>query len=389
MEYPSLIEHAVSPGLTLPTPQINQQPSNTPVQYSSLIEQAVSPGLTLPTPQINQQPSNTPVQYSSLIEQAVSPDLTLPTPQINQQPSTTPVQYSSLIEQAVLPDLTLPTPQINQQPSATPVQYSSLIEQAVSPDLTLPTPQINQQPSTTPVQYSSLIEQAVSPAFNPPSLFDYQESELSDFDILPPSTPIISQTSASQLDARIDRIEVELNEFKQLMMERLVYLESIVNMSYPLQQTTPRQNILSGNVPAPLGPSFSPIIEPAVLSSSPVTVSGDLYSSTDRLQPPEVILAKYQNLHKEDKLGTLAVKLARESFFGENIMAESTVYGARGKKQFPSEKVVQLKHLLFQLCPQYKYHPHQFEPIWNKCCDAINHACSKVRNKRPTVSGFT
>ena len=238
------------------------------------------------------------------------------------------MQHSSLIELAVSPDLTLPTPQINQQPSTTPVQYSSLIEPAVSPDLTLPTPQINQQPSTTPVQYSSLIEPAVSPAFNPPSLFDYQESKLSDFDILPPSTPIISQTSASQLNARIDRIQVELNEFKQLMMERLVYIESIVNMSFPLQQTTPRQNILSVNVPAPSSPSFSPTIEPAVLSSSPLTVSGDLYSSTDtcRLQPPEVILAKYQNLHKEAKLGTLAVKLARESFFGENIMAESTVY---------------------------------------------------------------
>ena len=84
---------------------------------------------------------------------------------------------------------------------------------------------------------------------------------------------------------------------------------------------------------------------------------------------------------KISKLSELAVKLARESFFGEKVMSESTVYGARGYKKLPPLKVQNLKNTIFLLCPHYAYQPHLFEPIWNHCCDAIIHASSRLQKK--------
>ena len=75
------------------------------------------------------------------------------------------------------------------------------------------------------------------------------------------------------------------------------------------------------------------------------------------LKSLEEVLAKYPNLHKECKLSELAVQLTRESFFGEKVMSESTVYGARGYKKQPPPKVQNLKNTIFLLCPHYAYKP--------------------------------
>ena len=46
------------------------------------------------------------------------------------------------------------------------------------------------------------------------------------------------------------------------------------------------------------------------------------------LIPVDIVLAKYPGLvHKEGKAGELACKLAREAFFGEEVMVQCTAAG--------------------------------------------------------------
>ena len=80
-------------------------------------------------------------------------------------------------------------------------------------------------------------------------------------------------------------------------------------------------------------------------------------------------------------MGELAAKLARKSFFGEYIMQRSSVHGFRGQQPLPQDKLGLLKETICSLVPQYAGSPHLFEAVWQKCVGAINHACSKLRNK--------
>ena len=78
-------------------------------------------------------------------------------------------------------------------------------------------------------------------------------------------------------------------------------------------------------------------------------------------------------------MGELATKLARESFFGKELMRTSTVMGFKDLQALPADRVHALKETIMSVCPDYHSNPHGFEGVWRKCIDAINHACSKLR----------
>ena len=46
-----------------------------------------------------------------------------------------------------------------------------------------------------------------------------------------------------------------------------------------------------------------------------------------QLVPASDVISKYPNLQKENVIGTLAVKLAKESFFGDSVLVKCTVMG--------------------------------------------------------------
>ncbi len=58
---------------------------------------------------------------------------------------------------------------------------------------------------------------------------------------------------------------------------------------------------------------------------------------------PEVVLNRHIKLRGESRMGELAANLARESFFGGEVMAKSSVFGKQGMEPLPYEKVAQLK----------------------------------------------
>jgi hypothetical protein len=85
---------------------------------------------------------------------------------------------------------------------------------------------------------------------------------------------------------------------------------------------------------------------------------------------------------KDGKMTTLAVALAREAFFGEDVMARCTAKGYGGKPGLPHKEMMLLKEEVRRLYPNYWNSPHVFEEKWNKCSEQISQACNRVRAKR-------
>ena len=53
---------------------------------------------------------------------------------------------------------------------------------------------------------------------------------------------------------------------------------------------------------------------------------------------------KYHDLKLLSHMSTMAVKLAKESYFGTKIVEVYTVKGAREERPLPQDKLLELKH---------------------------------------------
>ena len=73
---------------------------------------------------------------------------------------------------------------------------------------------------------------------------------------------------------------------------------------------------------------------------------------------------------------TLAVALAREAFFGEEVMAQCTTKGHGGKPGLPHKELMLLKEEIRKLYPNYWNCLVVFE---EKCYEQISQACNRVR----------
>ena len=66
------------------------------------------------------------------------------------------------------------------------------------------------------------------------------------------------------------------------------------------------------------------------------------------LKSIETVLLNCTTLVGEEKMGVLACRLARESVFGEEMMAQCTVQGLRGNAAFPPKGVTLIRNTLIQ-----------------------------------------
>ena len=76
----------------------------------------------------------------------------------------------------------------------------------------------------------------------------------------------------------------------------------------------------------------------------------------------------------------LAVKLAKEAFFGDAILARCTVIGEHTFFQ----EVNELKTVLFHQFPQYWKSKHEFESMRKACVESVglHVACKRLRSKQ-------
>ena len=86
---------------------------------------------------------------------------------------------------------------------------------------------------------------------------------------------------------------------------------------------------------------------------------------------------KHPKLRCCSKAGTLAVKLAKDAFFGEDVMAQCMVDGEHELPGLPAKELQQLKNALFMQFPDYRKVPQEFEPLWKDATQwRRNHGCA-------------
>ena len=100
----------------------------------------------------------------------------------------------------------------------------------------------------------------------------------------------------------------------------------------------------------------------------------------ENLIPYELILKKYPSLHHANVIGKLAVKLARESFFGPTVLVKCTVMGCREYPALPAQELNDLKQAIFSIFPKYWQNPVGFESeIWSSCVNSVGQLCKRLR----------
>ena len=113
-----------------------------------------------------------------------------------------------------------------------------------------------------------------------------------------------------------------------------------------------------------------------------LTLPSSSISKSSLLPVSTVVHNNADLVGKEGKMMTLAVALAREAFFGQEVMAQCTAKGYGNKPGLPHNELMSLKEEIRKLYPNYWNNPLVFEEKWNKCSEQISQACNRARSKR-------
>ena len=98
-----------------------------------------------------------------------------------------------------------------------------------------------------------------------------------------------------------------------------------------------------------------------------------------KLKSASEVILRYPKLRSPSNVCTLAAKLAREAYFGEDVLAKCTVAGDCGLPGLPIAELQELKQTLFFQFPDYSKSPHEFEPLWSTSTTSIGQLCKKLR----------
>ena len=103
---------------------------------------------------------------------------------------------------------------------------------------------------------------------------------------------------------------------------------------------------------------------------------------TTKLSSVDMVITKYSSkLKGEAKAPTLAMKLAKEAIFGDEVMKKCTPVGGRDLPGLPVVELQMLKQAMFNKFPQYWQNPCEFEGIWSDCMSSIGQACKRLRGQ--------
>ena len=131
----------------------------------------------------------------------------------------------------------------------------------------------------------------------------------------------------------------------------------------PAEEVFPREILRDVTNLASAGQSVT-----SQLSNTPACAPSQLKSAGD------VIGTNSKLLPSVTKAGRLSVKLARDSYFGEDVMCTSTTVSGLDK-----DKLKEIKARLYEV---YRFdNLVEFEPLWQKCLIAIGKACQGLRAK--------
>ena len=104
-----------------------------------------------------------------------------------------------------------------------------------------------------------------------------------------------------------------------------------------------------------------------------------------KLKSASEVILRYPKLRSPSNVGTLAALLAREAYFGEDVLAKCTVAGDRDLPGLPIAELQELKQTLFFQFPDYWRLPHEFEPLWSTSTTSIGQLCKRLRGNSSSI----
>ncbi len=105
----------------------------------------------------------------------------------------------------------------------------------------------------------------------------------------------------------------------------------------------PPQTPARAQQPDNTDPSPFPLHKEKVMDSA--MPSSDI--KKDKLQPKEVTLSQNKKLHCESKAPTLALRLAKLSYFGEDVMARCTPNGCRDQPALSRKELYEQRYFVY------------------------------------------
>ena len=98
---------------------------------------------------------------------------------------------------------------------------------------------------------------------------------------------------------------------------------------------------------------------------------------------PEEVIEKYPKFINKSKISMLAVRLAKEAFFGKEYMSYCTYKGVGKHPALADKEVQRLKSFLRQLSiPRIVTSSIEFEAVYKTCVESIGQACKSLRKQR-------
>ena len=145
------------------------------------------------------------------------------------------------------------------------------------------------------------------------------------------------------------------------------------SLQLPVTQEGPTQQLPQPvdspiNIPLPIAPRNPRFAE---LPSSDI--------DRTKLKNVHDVLKKYSNLRVESKIGILAVKLAREAIFDDDVLRRCTPRGWNDMPALPQIELNYLKAALFGQFPRFWSCPEQFEKLWATAQESLAQACKRLR----------
>ena len=139
---------------------------------------------------------------------------------------------------------------------------------------------------------------------------------------------------------------------------------------------------ITGSQPANQSSLASPMLAVSTQTGNYLPSSAVMQQS---LKNFEEVLRNNYKLCTEASAGTLCQILAKEVFFGKDVMEQCTPNGASDCPGLPRQELNNPKAAMFRLFPRFHSCPELFEPLWKKCMVAMEQACRRLRLAKRTI----
>ena len=207
-----------------------------------------------------------------------------------------------------------------------------------------------------------------------------------------------NQKRLNQLEATVEKLVEKLTSIESLLSSAPVIQPSIARhtpsrlqaFSPPIQNHTPvrlqelhqvsQQPLLSPQQQLPSPQQRPTSTKPPKNKQTLRLPSSDI--PKEKLVPLATVIEENKEmLNSDSKMSTFALNLAREAYFGEEIMVQCTAHGYGDTPGLPLVELQQLKEEVRRHYPKYWNSPQEFELKWKACTESISQGCKRMRLK--------